>query len=106
MVYAIIQTGGKQYKVQPGEVLQVEKLSGNPGDMYRFEQVLLVKDDDGKMRIGTPFLEDVVVEGEILRHFRGKKIIVHKRKPKKNYERTYGHRQELTEVKIKGIKVT
>ena len=102
-MYAIIQTGGKQYKVKPGDELKVEKLDGNPGDTVKF-QVLMIEKDDGDIKVGTPYLDDVLVRGRILSHGKHKKIIVFKYKRRKNYKRKKGHRQPFNLVKIEEIK--
>jgi len=102
-VYAIIQTGGKQYRVAPGDVLRVERLEGSRGDAVQLDQVLLVTDDGGEIRVGTPLVENASVKGEILRQGKAKKILVFKKKRRKNYRRRQGHRQLFTAVQIKEI---
>ena len=99
----VIETGGKQYTVQVGDVITVEKLGGNENESIVFSHVLLTS-DKGKTEIGTPFL-DTAVEGKILSHGRGDKIRVFKMKPKKRYQKTQGHRQSYTEVEITKIGV-
>lgn len=99
MAFAIIQTGGKQYRVSPGSTLSVEKLELEEGAAIRFEQVLLVQ-DVGEPLVGAPFLQGVVVTGEVVSQYRGEKIRVSTYKPKKRQSRTLGHRQSLTLVKI------
>ncbi|NMB40416.1 MAG: 50S ribosomal protein L21 [Firmicutes bacterium] len=101
-MYAIIETGGKQYKVLEGSVCKVEKLSAVPGEEVVFEKVFFVKDGD-KIQIGTPYVPGAKVSGRVLSHGKGKKIIVFKFKPKKNYRRKQGHRQPFSEVKIEKI---
>lgn len=101
-MYAIIETGGKQYKVQEGLVLKVEKIDGNVHDEVEFPKVLAVIDQDN-VKVGTPYVEGAVVKGRILEHGKGKKIIVFKYKPKKNYRRKQGHRQPFTRVLIEKI---
>jgi len=90
-MYAVIQTGGKQYKVSPGDELKVEKLDGNPGDVVIFDQVLMIADGDN-IKVGRPYLEDSKVKARIIEHGKGKKIIVFKYKRRKNYKRKKGHR--------------
>jgi len=102
-VYAIIQTGGKQYRVAPGDVLRVERLPGERGDEVQLDQVLLVTDDGGEVRVGAPLVEGASVKGEILRQGKAKKIIVYKKKRRKNYRRKQGHRQLFTAVQIQEI---
>lgn len=99
---AIIKTGGKQYRVKPGLILEVEKLDKQPGDEVTFQEVLLYKDEKGT-RVGHPFLEDLEVIGKVLKQDRYRKIIVFKYKPKKRYRRKAGHRQPFTKVLIEDI---
>lgn len=100
--YAIIETGGKQIRVEPGRYVQVEKLEGNEGDAVEFGRVLLHA-VDGDVRLGSPVLEGVKVVGKIRRQGRGRKIIVYKMRPKKHYRRKQGHRQSFTQVLIEAI---
>ncbi|MFI5330177.1 MAG: 50S ribosomal protein L21 [Desulfobaccales bacterium] len=102
-MYAIIQTGGKQYRVAPGDVLRVERLPGERGDAVQLDQVLLVTDDGGEVRVGTPLVENASVKGEIVRQGKAKKILVFKKKRRKNYRRKQGHRQLFTAVQIQEI---
>jgi len=101
-MYAIIETGGKQYKVEEGSVLYIEKLAGNEGDTVTFDKVLLVN-KDGKVTAGTPTVAGATVTGKVEKHGKGKKIIVFKYKAKKNYRRKQGHRQPYTKVVIEKI---
>ncbi len=101
-MYAVIKTGGKQYRVSEGDTLQVEKLAGKPGDVIQFDQVLLVGGSDDT-RIGTPNVKGASVKAEIVAQTRGKKIVVFKFRRRKNYRRKAGHRQPYTQVKITGI---
>jgi large subunit ribosomal protein L21 len=100
-MYAVIKTGGKQYRVTEGQRLRVEKLEGNPGDTVNFGEVLLVGGDTPK--IGQPLVAGAKVSAEIVDHDRGKKIVVFKFRRRKNYRRKQGHRQPYTELKITGI---
>ena len=100
---AIIKTGGKQYTVSPGQVVKLEKLAGNVGDSVEFDKVLLVSDDSGKRKIGTPFVKDCRVTGKILGDVKGEKITVFKFKKRKGYRRKTGHRQKYTSVEITEI---
>jgi large subunit ribosomal protein L21 len=102
-MYAVVETGGKQYKVAEGDIIKVEKLSGQPGEEVIFNQVLLFSGDDGRIDIGTPRLENLQVVGEVLLQDRARKIIVYKYKRRKNYRRKQGHRQAFTKVKIAKI---
>jgi large subunit ribosomal protein L21 len=101
-MYAIIKTGGKQYRVSKGQALRVEKLDGEVGDALDLEQVLLVG-GDGETRIGTPFLDGAKVGATIKAQGRAKKIIVFKKKRRKGYHKKQGHRQAYTEIEITGI---
>ncbi|MDI3312657.1 MAG: 50S ribosomal protein L21 [Thermoanaerobacterium sp.] len=103
-MYAIIQTGGKQYRVQEGDVLEVEKLNAEPNDVVEFSEVLAVSKDDN-LQIGSPYVEGAKVQARVLEHGKGKKIIVFKYKPKKNYRRKKGHRQLFTRIEIQKILV-
>lgn len=102
MMYAIIETGGKQYKVEEGTVLYVEKLDAAEGDTVTFDTVLLVS-KDGEVKVGTPTVEGATVTGTVKEHGKGKKIVVFKYKPKKNYRRKQGHRQPYTKVVVESI---
>jgi len=101
-VYAIIETGGKQYKVSEGDVVFVEKLDVEEGSEYVFDKVLAVSAGDS-VSFGTPYVEGASVKAKVLAHGKDKKIIVFKFKPKKNYRRKQGHRQPHTKVQIEKI---
>jgi large subunit ribosomal protein L21 len=100
---AIIKTGGKQYKVSPGQIVNVEKLPGNIGDKVEFDKVLSVSDESGKIKVGTPFVKDSRVTGKILGGVKGEKITVFKFRKRKGYRRKTGHRQKYTSVQITEI---
>ncbi len=100
-MYAVIQTGGKQYRVQPGDHLRVEKLPGDKGAKLTFDQVLLVGGDSP--RVGKPFVPGVKVQAEVVVQDKAKKIIVFHFRRRKNYRRKQGHRQPFTELHITGI---
>lgn len=102
-MYAIIESCGKQYKVAEGDVVFFEKLDVEEGKKVTFDQVVLVS-DDGKIEVGAPYVKGVKVEGKVVAHGKGKKILVYKYKAKKNYRRTQGHRQPYTKVEISKIK--
>lgn len=104
-MYAIIETGGKQYRVEPGEVLRIEKVDVPPGDLYTGARVLAVGDGEN-LQVGRPVVEGAQVRLRVLRVGKGRKILVFKYKPKKNYRRRYGHRQLFSEVKVEGIDVS
>lgn len=101
-MYAVIKTGGKQYRVAQGDVIKIEKLSGGIGENVTFEDVLLIGSDD-ETRVGTPRLEGASVGGTILDQGRHRKVIVFKFKRRKNYIRKNGHRQHFTQVRIDSI---
>ena len=102
MDYAVIRSGGKQYRVSPGETVRVEKLEGDPGADLAFGEVLLAS-SDGSVQIGKPLVEGFRVLGEIVRHEKARKILVFKKKRRKNYRRKQGHRQQLTVVRVTGF---
>jgi len=101
-MYAVVATGGKQYKVQEGEVLRVEKLTGDIGSEVAFDQVLMTSDGEN-VKIGQPIVEGALVKGHIVEQGRSRKIIVFKYKRRKRYRRKHGHRQPYTAIKIDSI---
>jgi len=101
-MYAVILTGGKQYRVKEGDVLAVEKLALEPGRKAQFDRVLLIE-DGSTVQVGTPVLDNAMVLGLILENFKDEKVIVFKKKRRKQYRRTRGHRQQLTKVRITKI---
>ncbi len=102
-MYAIIETGGKQYRVEQGQTLFVEKVALEPGAVYEATRILAVEKEDGEFVIGQPAVEGAKVELKVVRHSKGQKVIVFKYKPKKNYRRKKGHRQPFTEVTVEKI---
>ena len=102
MTYAIIETGGKQLRVEPGRFYDVELLSTEPDQTITLETVLLVQ-HDGDVTIGQPFIAGATVEGTVMRHLRGRKVLVYKMKPKKKTRKKRGHRQEITRLMINSI---
>jgi len=103
MSFAIIETGGKQYKVSPGQKLKIEKLEGKPGDAVSFDKVLLVADGDD-VKIGTPKVSGAKVDAKVLRQGHARTVIVFKYHSKTRYRKKKGHRQLFTEVEISSIK--
>jgi large subunit ribosomal protein L21 len=101
-MYAVIQASGKQYKVSKEQIISVDRMQGSVGDKIEFPNVLFAS-ENGKIKLGTPVIEGAVVKAEIVEHLRGEKIIVFKKKRRKNYRRKQGHRQDLTNLKIKEI---
>lgn len=102
MMYAILKTGGKQYKVSEGDVIYVEKLGLEAGAEYTFTEVLAVGTDD-ELKVGAPYLEGATVSAKAVKEGRSKKIIVYKYKPKKGYHKKQGHRQAYTKLQIEKI---
>ena len=102
MEYAVIKTGGKQYRVSPGQVLRVEKLDGEPGAELQFTEVLMTA-QDGAVQVGTPTVVGARVTAQVVTQGRAKKILVFKKKRRKNYRRRQGHRQYETTVKVTAI---
>ncbi|MDY3118550.1 MAG: 50S ribosomal protein L21 [Peptoniphilus sp.] len=98
-MYAVIETGGKQYTVHEGDLVKVEKLNANEGDVVTFDKVLLVE-KDGSVNVGKPYVADAKVEAKVLKQAKDKKVIVYKYKPKKNERTKRGHRQPYTLVEI------
>ena len=103
-MYAVLETGSKQYRVAAGDRLEVERLSVEAGQPVTFDRVLLVS-NDGKITIGSPTVANAAVTADVVEHIRGEKKIAFKMKRRKGYHRTVGHRQELTVLKIKEIKL-
>ncbi len=101
-MYAVLKTGGKQYKVVEGEEIKVEKIEANVGDSITLSEVLMVA-GEGEPKVGTPFLSGVAVTAEVLDQMKAPKIIIFKKKRRKKYRRKNGHRQPLTKLKITAI---
>ncbi|WP_462137447.1 50S ribosomal protein L21 [Candidatus Mycalebacterium sp.] len=102
---AVIRTGNRQYLVKSGDVVEIEKIAGSPGDLIGFDDVLMVSDGEGEAKVGAPIVEGAEVKGEIVGQVKGKKIIVFKFKRRKKYRRKAGHRQKYTSVRITDIKM-
>ena len=101
-MYAVIETGGKQLRVEEGKEVYVEKLDAKEGEKVTFDNVLLVGGD--KLSVGNPYVANASVEAKVVKHGKQRKIVVFKYKPKKNYHRKQGHRQPYTKLEITGIK--
>ena len=101
-MYAVIKTGGKQYRVEPSDKLRVDKLSGEPGEMVEIKDVLIVGEGD-KTQVGVPMLDGASVKLEVLEQTRNEKIVVFKKKRRQNYRRTHGHKQQMTVVRVAEI---
>jgi large subunit ribosomal protein L21 len=103
-MYAVLETGSKQYRVAAGDRLEIERLEAEAGKPFTFDRVLMVN-NDGKLTIGTPTVARASVVADVVKHIRGEKKVAFKMKRRKGYHRTVGHRQELTVVQIKEIKL-
>ncbi|MEX0893406.1 MAG: 50S ribosomal protein L21 [Gemmatimonadota bacterium] len=103
-MYAIIRSGDKQFRAEPGATIRVPSLQAEPGDTVTFDQVLVASTDDG-VNVGAPTVDGASVTGEVVRHGRDKKVIIFKWKRRKNYRRKKGHRQGFTEVRIAELKL-
>ena len=101
-MYAVFQSGGKQYKVEPGTVVKLEQLPGEVGDQVKLDQVLLVAEGD-QIQVGQPLITDTVISGKIVEQGRHRKILIFKHKRRKDYRKKQGHRQYYTAVLIQGI---
>jgi len=104
-ISAVIETGGKQYRVQEGDIIRVELLDSNPGDEVTFDKVLLVS-GEGQSKIGTPVVENAKVLGKLVQELKGPKLIAFKYKRRKNYRRKVGHRQKYSVVEIQSVQVS
>ena len=102
-MFAVIESGGKQHRVEEGEVLRLEKLAAGPGETVPFDRVLLIAEGDD-IKVGTPFVDGGEVTAEVVGEGRGDKVTVIKFKRRKNYHRKQGHRQSYTEVRVTGIR--
>ena len=101
-MYAVVKSGGKEYRVSKGDILRVEKLGGEVGDKVAIKEVLLVSQED-QVRVGNPYLANAVVTGEIIQEIKGRKVRTFKMKKRKNYRRFKGHRQTYTYLKVNDI---
>jgi large subunit ribosomal protein L21 len=102
-MYAVLETGSKQYRVSAGDTLQIERLTVEAGQPVTFDRVLLVN-NEGKVTVGSPTVASATVVADVVEHIRGEKKVAYKMKRRKGFRKTIGHRQELTVVKIKEIK--
>ncbi|MBM4306134.1 MAG: 50S ribosomal protein L21 [Deltaproteobacteria bacterium] len=101
-MFAVLKTGGKEYRVTKGDVIRVEKLEGSVGDQVTLKDILMVS-GDGQVQVGAPNLNNAVITGEIVREAKGKKVFTYKMKRRKNYRRMKGHRQTYTYLKVNEI---
>lgn len=104
-MYAVLKTGGKEYRVSKGDLIRVEKLEGKVGDPVELKDVLVVS-KEGETLLGTPHLTNVVIKGEIVQEMKGKKVLTYKMKKRKNYRRFKGHRQTYTYLKVNDISLS
>jgi len=102
-VYAIVETGGLQFRVEPGMKLNVPLMAAPEGSSVTLDRVLLLADDDG-VSVGAPIVDGAVIEAQVLEHGRGDKVVVYKRKRRKGYEKKMGHRQDYTRIEVTGFK--
>lgn len=102
-MYAVFRTGGKQFRAEPGERIKIPSLSAEAGESVEFEDVLLLSDEGGEVRVGQPTVDGATVKAEVVGHGRGKKVIVFKRKRRKGYRKKQGHRQNYTEIQVDEI---
>ena len=103
-MYAIIETGGKQYKVSEGDIITVEKLAVEAGSEYKFDKVLVLA-KEGDIKVGAPYVEGAAVTAEVIGDGKAKKVVIYKYKPKKGFHKKKGHRQPFTAVKIEKIEL-
>jgi large subunit ribosomal protein L21 len=104
-MFAVVEIGGRQYKVSPNEKIEVEKLDAEAGKKLQFDRILLISEENGSnTRIGQPYVDGASVEAKVIEQFKGEKVIVHKFRAKKRYAKTQGHRQNYTRLEITEIK--
>ena len=101
-MYAVVKTGGREYRVSKGDLIRVEKIEGNVGDQVTLKDVLMVS-KEGETQLGTPLLANVAIQGEIVQESKGEKVLTYKMKRRKNYRRFKGHRQTYTYLKVNDI---
>lgn len=103
-MYAVMKTGGKEYRISKGDIIRVEKVEGKVGDQVTMKDVLMVS-GEGQVQFGKPFLTDAIITGEIVQQAKGQKVLTYKMKRRKNYRRTKGHRQTYTYIRVNDITV-
>jgi large subunit ribosomal protein L21 len=101
-MYAVVKTGGKEYRISQGDLIRVEKMEGKAGDQVTMKDILMVS-HEGQVQVGNPLLANAVITGEIVQQVKGKKVLIYKMKRRKNYRRTKGHRQTYTYIRVKDI---
>lgn len=102
-MYAVFETGGKQFRAEPGVRIRIPSLETEPGESVTFDHVLLAGDGEDNVKVGTPTVEGASVKAEVIRHGRGDKVIVFKRKRRKGYRKKQGHRQNFTEIRVEEV---
>jgi large subunit ribosomal protein L21 len=101
-MYAVVKTGGKEYRISQGDLIRVEKMEGKVGDQVTMKDILMVS-HEGQVQVGNPLLANAVITGEIVQQVKGKKVLIYKMKRRKNYRRTKGHRQTYTYIRVNDI---
>jgi large subunit ribosomal protein L21 len=102
LMYAVVKTGGKEYRISQGDLIRVEKMEGKVGDQVTMKDILMVS-HEGQVQVGNPLLANAVITGEIVQQVKGKKVLTYKMKRRKNYRRTKGHRQTYTYIRVNDI---
>jgi len=104
-MYAVVKTGGKEYRISKGDIIRVEKMEGKTGDQVTVKDILMVS-QEGKAQFGTPYLTNATIMGEIVQEAKGRKVLTYKMKKRKNYRRFKGHRQTYTYLKVNDISLS
>ena len=104
-MYAVVKTGGKEYRISQGDLIRVEKMEGKVGDQVTMKDILMVS-HEGQVQVGNPLLANAVITGEIVQQVKGKKVLTYKMKRRKNYRRTKGHRQTYTYIRVNDISLS
>lgn len=104
-MYAVVKTGGKEYRISPGDLIRVDKLEGKVGDQVTMKDILMVSHED-QVQVGNPLLSNAVITGEIVQQVKGRKVLIYKMKRRKNYRRTKGHRQTYTYIRVNEINLS
>jgi|SRR5574344_1811251 large subunit ribosomal protein L21 len=102
-MYVVIDLSGKQQRVEKNEIVRIEKINKSVGDEVEFDKIMMFQDDNGDIKVGAPYLENIKVKAKVLAQDRAKKVIVFKKKRRKSYTKTKGHRQYYTEIQIQDI---
>jgi large subunit ribosomal protein L21 len=104
-MYAVVKTGGKEYRISKGDIIRLEKMEGKVGDQVTLKDILMVS-QEGQAQFGTPYLTNAMITGEIVQEVKGKKVLTYKMKKRKNYRRFRGHRQTYTYLKVNDINLS